>query len=111
MSAYHYPILTWKDAAAVYHAALVGDLAPACAHAQTLDEALRQLKDLLLWRMEHDFWNVDPDFLDPVLTEVKVEVRPQYILGKRIVPCPETIWLRVPCVTGRQENGMLACAV
>jgi len=111
MSAHHYPILAWKDHAATHHAALVGDFAPACAHAQTLDDALRQLKDLLLWRMEHDFWNVDPDFLDAVLTEVKVEVRPQYTVGNRIVPCPETIWLRVPCVTGRQENGMLACAV
>jgi len=111
MSTYHYPIVAWKDASSAHHAALVGDLTPACAHGQTLDDALRQLKDLLLWRMEHDIWNVDPDFLDPVLTEVKVEVRPQYAVGRRIVPCPETIWLRIPCVTGRQENGMLACAV
>jgi ATP-dependent Clp protease ATP-binding subunit ClpC len=110
MGNYRYPILAWKDAAA-HHAALVGDFAPACAHGPTLDEALRQLKDLLEWRMEHEYWNVDPDFLEPVLSEVKVEVRPQYSMGKRIVPCPETIWLRVPCVTGRQENGMLACAV
>src|SRR5438067_8326207 len=105
----HYPVLVWRGAAGSWTAALAGDFETAAACAPTESEALRQLKELLDWRMEHEIWNVDPDLKDPALVEVKVEVRPEYKVGKKVLPCPDTVWLRVPCVTGRQESGLLLC--
>ncbi|HXI71445.1 MAG TPA: AAA family ATPase [Verrucomicrobiae bacterium] len=109
MATQQYPVLIWRDAAGTCTAALVGDLESAAACAPTKEESLRQLKELLDWRAEHEPWNVDPDLIEPVLIEVKVEVRPQYRVGKRMIPCPETLWLRVPCVTGKQESGLWLC--
>lgn len=111
MKHYHLPVLVWPDAAGSITAVLVGDAENAAAHADTLTEALRELKELVEWRLENEPWNVDPDFTQPELMEVKVEVLPQYTEDKRIIPCPETLWLRVPCVIGQQENGLPACAL
>lgn len=111
MATYQYPVLVWRDATGSHSAALVGDLESAAAHAPTKDEALRQLKELLDWRAEHEPWNVDPDLSETALLEVKVDVRPQYRSGKRMIPCPETVALRVPCVTGKQESGLRLCVV
>jgi ATP-dependent Clp protease ATP-binding subunit ClpC len=109
MASYQYPVLLWRDASGSFTAALVGDLESAAAHAPTKEEAVRQLKELLDWRAEHEPWAVDPDLNEPALAEVKVEVRPQYRSGQRMIPCPETVWLRVPCVTGKQESGLRLC--
>jgi ATP-dependent Clp protease ATP-binding subunit ClpC len=103
--------LIWPDASGATTAALAGDYEDAAAHAATDEEALRQLKELLEWRVENEPWGVEPELTEPELLEVKVEVRPQYSEGKRLLPCPETIWLRVPCVTGLQENGLPICVV
>ena len=111
MSTQRHPVLLWTDSATAVTAALVGDEQNAAAYAHTEEEALRQLKELLEWRSEHQPWIEDPDFIEPALIEVKVEVRPQYTQDKRVLPCPETVWLRVPCVTGRQENGLRVAAV
>jgi ATP-dependent Clp protease ATP-binding subunit ClpC len=111
MATYQYPVLTWRDATGSFSAALVGDLESAAAHAPTKDEAVRQLKELLDWRAEHQTWNVDPDLNEPALLEVRVDVRPQYRSGKRMLPCPETVPMRVPCVTGKQESGLRLCVV
>lgn len=111
MATYQYPVLFWPDATGAFTTALVGDLEAAAAHAATKEEALRQLKELLDWRAEHEPWAVDPDLHEASLLEVKVEVRPQYRSGKRMIPCPETAWLRVPCVTGRQDSGLRLCVV
>ncbi len=111
MPTYRYPVLIWPDASDASTAALVGDYEDAAAHAATAEEALRQLKELLEWRVENEPWGVEPDVTEPAFLEVKVEVRPQYSEGKRLIPCPETVWLRVPCVTGLQENGLPICVV
>src|SRR5262245_12121129 len=111
MATYQYPVLFWSDAAGAVTAALVGDLEAAAASASTKEEALRQLKELLDWRAEHEPWAVDPDLHEASLMEVKVEVRPQYRSGKRMIPSPETLWLRVPCVTGKQDSGLRLCVV
>src|SRR5258705_7782394 len=111
MATYQYPVLIWRDASGSFSAALVGDLESAAAHAPTKDEAVRQLKELLDWRAEHQTWNVDPDLNETALLEMKVDVRPQYRSGKRMIPCPETVSLRVPCETGKQESGLRLCVV
>ena len=101
----------WPDAAGGKTAALVGDAENAAAHAGSAKEALGQLKELLEWRREHEPWNLDPDFREPELVEVKVEVLPQYREGRRVISCPETLGLKVPCVIGLQENGLRVCAI
>jgi ATP-dependent Clp protease ATP-binding subunit ClpC len=109
MAIHKYPVLIWRDPTDSFSAALLGDLENAASHAQTKDEALRQLKELLDWRSEHQRWNLDPDLNEPSLLELKVDVRPQYRSGKRMLPCPETVALRVPCVTGKQDSGLRLC--
>lgn len=111
MATSQYPVLVWRDAAGAFTTALVGDLEGAAASAATKEEALRQLKELLDWRAEHEPWAVDPDLQETSLIEVKVEVRLQYRSGKRMIPSPETLWLRVPCVTGKQDSGLRLCVV
>ncbi|MBL9168876.1 MAG: AAA family ATPase [Verrucomicrobiales bacterium] len=111
MGSHHYPILTWQDASGWFTASLVGDLEGAAANGSTPEEAVLQLKELLDWRVDHEPWAVDSEVREAVLIEVKVEVRPQYRHGARIIPCPETLFLRVPCVTGKQDNGLLLCVV
>src|SRR5947208_8132359 len=111
MSAIHYPVLLWRDPSGTTTAALLGDFDTVAASGATENEARSQLKELLEWRFEHEPWNTDPDFSTATLTEVKVEVRPQYRSRNRRVPCPETLWLRVPCVTGQQQSGMRLCIV
>jgi ATP-dependent Clp protease ATP-binding subunit ClpC len=111
MATYQYPVLVWRDATGAFTTALVGDLEAAAASAATKDESLRQLKELLDWRAEHEPWAVDPDLHEASLLEVKVEVRLQYRSGKRMIPSPETLWLRVPCVTGKQDSGLRLCVV
>ncbi len=111
MSTYRYPVLIWRDASGASTATLVGDLEEATASAATATEALRQLREVVEWRFENEPWNAEADFADPVLAEVKVELRPQYRLRRRMIPSPETVWLRVPVVTGRQESGLRLCVV
>ncbi|MCC6234712.1 MAG: ATP-dependent Clp protease ATP-binding subunit [Verrucomicrobiales bacterium] len=106
-----YPVLLWSDAAGGTTAALVGDVEGAAAHASSASLALAQLKELLAWREENEPWNLDPELEEGSLLEVKVEVRPQYRSGHRMIPCPETVWLRVPCVIGRQTSGLRLCVV
>jgi len=111
MANIHFPVLIWPDAAGGLTAALVGDSDSGAARGTTAKEALQHLKELLEWRIEHEPWNVDPDLTKPELLEVKVEVLPQYTERKRVIPCPETLRLKVPCVTGLQENGLRVCVV
>ncbi|WP_156345736.1 hypothetical protein [Verrucomicrobium spinosum] len=57
------------------------------------------------------------DFLEPTLRTVKVSAVPEYeflVAGngqrKRTLPCEEPVQLRLPCVVGRRESG-LVCAL
>jgi ATP-dependent Clp protease ATP-binding subunit ClpC len=111
MSTYHYPIVLWRDGAGFVTGAAVGDFETIAASAAKEDDVMRQLQEMIEWRFENQPWNVDPDLADPVLSEMKVEIRPQYRTRNRITPCPETVWLPVPCVSGVQSNGLRLCIV
>src|SRR5262245_46917534 len=111
MSSRPFPLLLWDSPEGSTTGVLVGDLEPAAAFGGSEAEVIRQLKEVAEWRFEHEPWNADPDLLEPVLFEVKVEVRPQYESRRRVVPVPETVWLRIPCVMGRQESGVGLCVV
>jgi len=84
---------------------------PLAGFGSTAREALAQLKEYLNWSFEREPWRSVPDFLDPQLVEFRVEVRPEYTVHARVYPSDESVPLRVPCVHGRQESGMLVCAL
>ncbi|HEX7859564.1 MAG TPA: AAA family ATPase [Verrucomicrobiae bacterium] len=111
MSTQRYPVLVWRDAAGWVTASLVADFESAVAYAGTEAEALNQLKDLLHWRHENMAYLADPDISEPTYFEVKVEVRPEYLQEKRPIPAPDSVWLRVPCVSGLDTGGMRVCCI
>ncbi|MHA3772108.1 AAA family ATPase [Verrucomicrobiota bacterium sgz303538] len=113
MAAYTFPVLLWSDAAGGVTGMLVGDYRSTVTRALTTQEVLRQLKEALEWRAEHESWSIEPELSDPRLMEVKVEVRAQYKdhSGHRLIPAPELLTLRVPCVAGVAPNGVPVCEV
>ena len=112
---HRFPVLVWEDFAGRYSARLIDDeeypMIPLAGFGSTAREALAQLKEYLNWSFEREPWRSAPDFLDPQLVEFRVEVRPEYTVEGRVYPCEESIPLRVACVHGRQESGMLVCAL
>jgi ATP-dependent Clp protease ATP-binding subunit ClpC len=112
---HRFPVLVWEDFTGHYSARLIDDeddpTIPLAGFGRTAREALAQLKEYLLWSFEREPWRSTPDFHDPQLVEFRVEVRPEYTLGGRVYPCDESFPLRVACVHGRQESGMLVCAL
>ena len=84
---------------------------PLAGFGSTAREALVQLKEYLTWSFDHEPWRSTPDFLDPQLVEFRVEVRPEYTVQGRVYPCKESFPLRVVCVHGHQQSGMLVCAL
>src|SRR5688572_7447897 len=112
MAAYTFSALLCSDATGVT-GILVGDSRSAAARAQTSQEVLRQLRETLEWRAEHEPWSIEPELSEPRLLEVKVEVRAQYKdhSGHRLIPAPELLTLRVPCLAGIAQNGVAVCEV
>jgi ATP-dependent Clp protease ATP-binding subunit ClpC len=112
---HRFPVLIWEDFTGRYSARLIDDeedpTTPLAGFGSTAREALAQLKEYLVWSFEHEPWRTAPDFLDPQLVEFRVEVRPEYTLKGRVYPCDEAFPLRVACVHGRQQSGMLVCAL
>src|SRR5690349_17104291 len=112
---HRFPVLVWEDFTGRFSARLIDDEEdPALRLAgfgRTAREALAQLKEYLNWSFEHEPWRSAPDFLDPQLVEFRVEVRPEYMIKGRVYPCDESFPLRVACVHGRQQSGMLVCAL
>jgi ATP-dependent Clp protease ATP-binding subunit ClpC len=112
---HRFPVLVWEDFTGRYSARLIDDqedpTMPLAGFGRTAREALAQLKEYLTWSFEREPWRTVPDFLDPQLLEFRVEVRPEYTLRGRVYPSDESFPLRVACVHGRQQSGMLVCAL
>ncbi len=111
MITHRHPVVLWSDAAGQHSGVLVGEFDATAASAATEAEVLRQLRDTIEWVVDNEPWMSEPDLIDPLLLEVRVDVRPQYQTGQRIIPCPETIPMMVPCVTGLQETGLPVCVI
>src|SRR4051794_3519172 len=107
---YRFPLMVWKDHEGWYTASLLEWDEPAGV-GRSAGDAIGQVQDYLRWRYEESPWMSAPDFLDPQLVQVKVHVRPEYQEAGRRFPCEEAILLRVHCVTGRQEQGLLVCVM
>src|SRR5689334_3658880 len=112
---HRFPVLVWEDFTGRFSARLIDDeedpATPLAGFGRTAREALAQLKEYLKWSFEHEPWRSAPDFLDPQLVEFRVEVRPEYVIKGRVYPSDESFPLRVSCVHGRQQSGMLVCAL
>jgi len=112
MASLRNPVLIWCDSAGGFTGTLLGDW-PAASYGDSEDDVLRQLQELLLWRNIHEPWAASSDLAEPILTEFRVDIRPQYDFeeGRKIVPCPESLRLQIPCVIGNQENGLPVCVI
>jgi ATP-dependent Clp protease ATP-binding subunit ClpC len=111
MAAYRFPILLWHDASGHYTAALVAFGADIAGYGGTPGDAADQLRDFLEWSYRQSPWQAEPDFRDPKLLTIKVDVRPEYTLDSRSYPCSETVALRVPVVTGTERAGLLVASM
>lgn len=111
MPTYRYPVLVWEDDAGHFTAALVEEGEAPAAHAPTAAEAVSQIKEYLDWSLQKYPWQTGPDFNDPKLAQFRVDIRPEYKIAGRVFPSDETIALRLPCVYGRNADGVQICAM
>lgn len=106
-----WPVLIWRDSMDGVTAALLGDYEDGVAYGANERDALDNLEALLAWRAVHQPWTVEPDLEEVAIVEVKLDVRLQYKADKRLLPCPEVVVIRVPCVTGKTGSGAMVCEV
>lgn len=115
MATHRFPVLISEDFSGRYTGRLVDDeqdpRVPLVGTGGSVREVLLQLKEYLVWSYEREPWRSSPDFHDPKLIEFRVDVRPEYKVKDRIYPCDESVSLRVACIHGRQESGMLVGAL
>lgn len=111
MAVHRYPILVFQAHAGLFTAVLVEDGGDIAGVGPSAADAREQLRDYLEWNLKQRPWFPAPDFFDPSLTTLKVDVRPEYLTDKRPYPVSQTIPLRVPVVTGRTGAGLLVAAV
>ena len=112
---HRFPVLVWEDFAGSYTGRLIDDEedpgVQLAAIGTSVREVLKDLKEYLVWSFDKEPLRSTPDFHDPQLLELRVDVRPEYNVKGRVYPCDESVSLRVVCVHGRQESGMLVCAL
>jgi ATP-dependent Clp protease ATP-binding subunit ClpC len=111
MPTHHFPVLVWEDHAGFFTARLVEDMDASAGFGASASEALLQLKEALEWSFQKSPWRSAPDFNDPKLITLRLEIRPEYHVDERIFPCDETMRLRTPCVHGRSSDGQHVCSL
>ena len=109
MATYRIPVLLWQDFQGFHTASLV-EWEERVAVERTAADALNHLKDYLAWLYREKAWPA-PDFRDAHLVWYRVPVRPEYQVNGRPYPCDEQVVLRIPCVQGQQEGGLLIGAL
>jgi ATP-dependent Clp protease ATP-binding subunit ClpC len=107
---HRFPTLVWQDQQGTWTAHVCDSDYPA-GLGPSAGKAVEQLADYLDWLFAQNPWMDGPDFLDPELLSFKVPVRPEYEADGRRYPCDETVQLSVHAVRGRQEYGLLICAL
>src|SRR5262245_41656672 len=109
-TAYRFPVLVWKDHQGTYTANLV-EWDTRAGIGNTSRAALEQLEEALQWQYQQEPWSPVQEFVGPELVEFRIPVRPEYQVDNRRYPCKEQVHLRVAGVTGKQEHGLLICAL
>jgi ATP-dependent Clp protease ATP-binding subunit ClpC len=111
MPVHHFAVLLVRDAAGYHTAMPVEAGGDAAGFGPTPAVALAQLRDYLEWLYRRDPYRSGPGLCDPVLSVVKVEVRPEYRDRDRIYACDRPLTLAVPCVAGRLPGGLLVASL
>ncbi len=111
MPSYRFPILVWEDFSGNFTASQVADEEALAAYGMTSADAVFQIKEYLEWLYQHRPWLPEPDFKDARLTQIRVEVRPEFTVDGRIYPADETILLRINCVHGLSSTGLRICSI
>lgn len=110
MPTYRFPVLVCRDAAGFRTAVPVeGD--DVTGYSAAGNDALHQVREYLEWLYRQDPWRGPPDFRDAQLTPIRVTIRPEHRFDNRAYPCEHPLHLRMLCVHGRQERGMLVAAL
>lgn len=114
MPVYRVPLLVWQDWEGFWTAApldpgLSGD--ESAAVDATAERAARQVQSYVEWWFEQNSWPFPPDFLEPELIHARVSIRPQYRESDRVYPCEDELELKVACVHGHLESGLLICSM
>jgi ATP-dependent Clp protease ATP-binding subunit ClpC len=120
MPTYRFPIFVSEDYEGYFTATPVeGYFNRFNGTGRTASDALFQVKEFLTYHYEKNFWASEPDFDDAKLIHLKVEVRPEYRIEEKmgnrqqtnIYPTDKPITLRVACVHGKQQSGLLICTM
>ena len=113
-----FPIMTWREPEKTLTGGAVtavvldyhdGDGDPISAMGESAREARDQLVDYLQWLGKKFPWMEGPDFDEPQLLTIRVNVRPEYEADGRTFPCPESFPLQVPTVIGKRSGRVLGC--
>ncbi|MBZ0135404.1 MAG: AAA family ATPase [Planctomycetes bacterium] len=109
MSVTRVPVLIWRDHAGLFTGALV-EQPEAAAVGTSPREVLSQLKQYLTWLQRNQPWMLPEGEMEkPALTRVQVEVRPEYVVGRRHPSSP--LKLTVPCVHGEMSSALRVCSI
>ena len=111
MSRLTYPVAIWKDAAD-QHTAVVLDYGDGRGTLSAVDtkpaDALEQIKQYLEWQRRRGADLSEPDFSDPQVLSIGVDVRPAYRTETRTWNLPQTMRVSVPAVIASRRIGGLA---
>ncbi|MEM7236158.1 MAG: hypothetical protein AAF517_28600, partial [Planctomycetota bacterium] len=110
MAAYRVPVLIWRDLSGFYSARWVEDTEERAAVSEVRERAIKELRAYLKWYFENDPWARAPDFFDARVLWIGVTVQSEYRFDDRTYPS-SAIRLRVPCVLGTREHGLLVCSI
>ena len=111
MPLHRFAALLLRDAAGFHTALPIEGAEDAAGFGPSPRLAIEQLREYLEWLYRREPDRAPPGLCDPVLSIVKVEVRPEYRSDDRIYACDEPLTLPVHCVSGRLASGLLVAAL
>jgi ATP-dependent Clp protease ATP-binding subunit ClpC len=111
MPTHRFPVLLCRDRAGFQTAVLVDWSDGLAGYSTSGAKALEQVREFLAWSFQQMPHQGAPDFLQPELSVFKVMIRPEYRHDGKVFPCADSLNLRVPCVHGIQESGLLVATL
>lgn len=104
MTVARFPVLLWQSAPGSQTACLIGREGSVAAVGKSAQDAVRQLRDYVAWSDRQDRPIQSPDLSETVLYRIRVQVRPEYSIGERVVPCEEELPLDLAVVEGKRGD-------
>ena len=100
-----YQIVITKDSSGCFSAVMLDD-STVIAVSESRRDVIIQIKDYLYYVAKQDL-EPYPDFLKPKLSSFKCKVFAEYKEEKRTYALQKAISLKVPCIIGERETGLL----